>query len=243
MNFLVIGDACIDRYLYGSCPRICPEAPVPVFVEESRVVSDGMAGNVAANLRSLAGHEHTVATIFTPATIIKTRYVDATSNQMLLRVDNDGEIDEAFDRDAVDLEDYDAVIVSDYNKGFLSEDDLEHIARFSNLSFLDTKKPYGEWAAHFDFIKINQKEAEQGGYLEADHGGLIVTRGADGCWGNETYFPANEIEKLFDVCGAGDTFLAAFALTYTLTKDIKHAIDVAQNCCATVIGKRGTAVC
>ena len=31
MKILVIGDSCKDKYIYGLCDRMCPEAPVPVF--------------------------------------------------------------------------------------------------------------------------------------------------------------------------------------------------------------------
>jgi len=34
MKFLVIGDSCTDRFVYGSCDRLCPEAPVPVLNKE-----------------------------------------------------------------------------------------------------------------------------------------------------------------------------------------------------------------
>ena len=53
MKFLVIGDSCIDKFIYGSCERICPEAPVPVFNPLSSTENMGMAGNVKNNLEAL----------------------------------------------------------------------------------------------------------------------------------------------------------------------------------------------
>ena len=52
-KILVIGDMMIDHYLWGSCDRISPEAPVPVITiyNESRLL--GGAGNVINNLYSL----------------------------------------------------------------------------------------------------------------------------------------------------------------------------------------------
>ena len=45
-KILVIGELCIDKFVYGEVKRLSPEAPVPVFnpivTEENR----GMAGNV-----------------------------------------------------------------------------------------------------------------------------------------------------------------------------------------------------
>jgi rfaE bifunctional protein kinase chain/domain len=53
---LVVGDAMLDRYLFGSVERISPEAPVPVVLvtrEEERL---GGAANVALNVKSLGAH-------------------------------------------------------------------------------------------------------------------------------------------------------------------------------------------
>ena len=55
-KFLVIGDFCIDHFIYGATERINPEAPVPIFKPFEVVENYGMAGNVAENLSSL-GHE------------------------------------------------------------------------------------------------------------------------------------------------------------------------------------------
>ena len=46
---LIMGDYCTDVFVYGSCDRLSPEAPVPVFLESNRIVMDGMAGNVKNN--------------------------------------------------------------------------------------------------------------------------------------------------------------------------------------------------
>ena len=43
---LVIGDSCTDKFVYGKCERICPEAPVPVADLVWKSIADGMAGNV-----------------------------------------------------------------------------------------------------------------------------------------------------------------------------------------------------
>jgi rfaE bifunctional protein kinase chain/domain len=49
----VLGDAMLDRYLWGTASRLSPEAAVPVvdFVEQSECL--GGAGNVAANIATL----------------------------------------------------------------------------------------------------------------------------------------------------------------------------------------------
>ncbi|MFA7085960.1 MAG: D-glycero-beta-D-manno-heptose-7-phosphate kinase [Aliarcobacter sp.] len=62
-NILVIGDLMIDHYLWGSCDRISPEAPVQVVnvKKESSVL--GGAGNVINNLVALGSSVHVISVI------------------------------------------------------------------------------------------------------------------------------------------------------------------------------------
>src|SRR5471030_354955 len=46
----VIGDIMVDHYIYGSCDRISPEAPVPVVNTQQEEHTLGGAGNVIKNL-------------------------------------------------------------------------------------------------------------------------------------------------------------------------------------------------
>ena len=50
---LVVGDAMLDRYVFGRVERISPEAPVPVLTVEREVALPGGAGNVVRNLTAL----------------------------------------------------------------------------------------------------------------------------------------------------------------------------------------------
>jgi len=52
-SVLVIGDAMLDRYIYGAVTRISPEAPVPVLKVQSELAVPGGAGNVVRNLAAL----------------------------------------------------------------------------------------------------------------------------------------------------------------------------------------------
>ncbi len=52
-SVLVVGDAMLDRYVYGTVQRISPEAPVPVLTVEREVAMPGGAGNVVRNLTAL----------------------------------------------------------------------------------------------------------------------------------------------------------------------------------------------
>ena len=85
----VIGESCSDVYVYGSCRRMCPEAPVPIFVKESEHRNAGMAGNVVANLEALG---MTTELCTQPEVITKTRLVEQSRNHMLVRIDDDAKI-------------------------------------------------------------------------------------------------------------------------------------------------------
>ncbi|MGG5817199.1 D-glycero-beta-D-manno-heptose-7-phosphate kinase [Falsiroseomonas sp. HW251] len=52
-SVLVVGDAMLDRYVYGKVGRISPEAPVPVLTVERELAMPGGAGNVVRNLTAL----------------------------------------------------------------------------------------------------------------------------------------------------------------------------------------------
>lgn len=50
---LLIGDSCLDEYVYGTCERLNPEAPVPILKYQRKEIRQGMAWNVRENLKSL----------------------------------------------------------------------------------------------------------------------------------------------------------------------------------------------
>lgn len=55
-NILVVGDLMIDHYLWGSCERISPEAPVQIVDIKKETTVLGGAGNVINNLKSLGAN-------------------------------------------------------------------------------------------------------------------------------------------------------------------------------------------
>jgi len=64
-RLLVVGDAMLDRYWFGTVDRISPEAPVPVVrvnpsKEQERL---GGAANVAWNIKTLGAHPSLLTTI------------------------------------------------------------------------------------------------------------------------------------------------------------------------------------
>ncbi len=61
-NILVVGDLMIDHYLWGSCERISPEAPVQVVDIQKETTVLGGAGNVVNNFIAL-GAKVSVASV------------------------------------------------------------------------------------------------------------------------------------------------------------------------------------
>ena len=245
MKILVIGDTCKDVFVYGKCSRMCPDAPVPVFVPPYTKENRGMAGNVYENLRSFKAVE--VDLITNNTEITKTRYVDDLTNHMFVRVDSGEEkIERISNLDSIDFGQYDAVVISDYNKGFLRERDITQISLRHPLTFLDTKKLLGAWAEPVRFIKINHKE-----YATTEHtlfnypqlqNKLIITQGSRGCTHGGLNFPVSAVE-IKDTTGAGDSFLSALVFRYLHNKHIiNDAIEFANECASLVVQQRGVSL-
>jgi|TARA_R110000851_G_scaffold251350_2_gene403789 D-glycero-beta-D-manno-heptose-7-phosphate kinase len=241
MKIVVIGDSCVDQYIYGKSSRLCPDAPVPVLIPTKTVENGGMAKNVHANILSL-GIECNIIT--NTEKIVKTRYVHEHTNHMFIRIDtNEEKIKRISPSKLANLSSYDAVVISDYNKGFLREEDIQKICQSHPLVFMDTKKPLGPWASDCNYIKINEKEyehcKEHYGSLDTSLAeSLIVTLGPDGCRYKDDLFPVARVD-VKDMSGAGDTFLSGLVVEFLYSRDIKKAIDFANVCATQVVQKKG----
>ena len=247
MKVLIIGDSCKDVFVYGHIERLTPEAPVPVFNPNRELSNDGMAKNVANNVEALGC---TIYTITNPNSIKKVRYVDEKSKQLVLRVDEH----DYCDRVAVELPkgnkcriglggevEVGAIIISDYCKGFLHEDDIEYIAKNNINVFVDTKKELGDWINDVDYLKINSSEYESNKKFFKDNDIMdktIVTKGNEGCLFQGRIYPTEDV-LVKDISGAGDTFIAGLVVKYLKTNDIEKAIDFAQECTKIVVQKHG----
>jgi D-glycero-beta-D-manno-heptose-7-phosphate kinase len=147
-RILVVGDAMLDRYLFGEVERISPEAPVPVVRVTRQEERLGGAANVALNVKSL-GPRVTLITVVgddEPAQrlqqLLKAREVDAVLGrdpnlytcvklrvigraQQLVRVDFENQPDHEVLADMLSdfarvLASHDTVLFSDYGKGGLA---------------------------------------------------------------------------------------------------------------------------
>ena len=252
-SILIIGDSCKDVFVYGEISRLSPEAPVPVFNPIEEKSNDGMARNVANNVEAL---NTTIYTITNKNSIKKVRYVDKKSNQLVLRVDEHDYCDR-IDWDVLrniqdnkcrlpmgDVEDVDAIIVSDYCKGFLHEDDIEYICQSNDNVFVDTKKKLGDWINDCTYLKINSLEyAENKEFFVGSLGNnvfkkTIVTKGNEGCLFRDKIYTTDDVQ-VKDISGAGDTFIAGLVVEYVRSNDIEKAINFAQDCTKIVVQKHG----
>lgn len=168
-----------------------------------------------------------------------------------------------------ELEGADGVLLSDYDKGFFTEELVQRILQTCRERgvpvVVDFKPPNRAYFQGADIIAPNDAEAEamQPGFkaaaqeslagleqavrtLHAQVGGrnLVVTLGARGmCGFDGTDFflaPGNRVEAV-DAVGCGDTVRVGLALGYVLGLPLREAAELANDAAAVVVGKIGTA--
>lgn len=297
LRILVVGDVMLDHYIWGDATRISPEAPVPVVDIAKDTWTAGGAANVALNIASLGArctvagfigkdeagrmlreilHERAIDTVSTPgkaATIVKTRVL--VQHQQLCRLDREA-APEAYrvEPSAIErlLEKHvtacDAVILSDYAKGILTDALVARVTKLARaagkLVALDPK-PKRKLAFHgLDVITPNKREALQLAGLEwAPHSPypaadvcrrlhelyatrhLVITMGEDGMLlsseGRILKTIPTAAREVYDVSGAGDTALAGLVLALAARADLETAAHFANAAAGVVVGKLGTA--
>jgi D-beta-D-heptose 7-phosphate kinase/D-beta-D-heptose 1-phosphate adenosyltransferase len=239
---LVIGESCTDIFVYGTSERKSPEGNGPVFVPIRETYGAGMAANVANNLGAM-GLDVDIHS--DSGNIIKSRYVNKDTNELYLRVDENDSVNRIDTSKLSDISQYDAIIISDYCKGFLTEEDIANVASLHPLVILDTKKKLGDWCTDLKFIKINRLEWKNNKDVIRDNEWLfdkiICTLDKTGTAHRHTTYPVIPIENA-DVSGAGDTFTAGFVARYLDSKDISTSIEWGNYCAGEVIKKKGVSV-
>lgn len=277
MKILVVGDAILDHYIYGSVSRQSPEdITIPVVDVEREEYRLGGCLNVAANIRSISpGADVSLSSVFSrftgnilekkgilsdiscvmdersaavlkpsPRELVKTRVV-RSNGKHVVRIDNklrydDADVELYRSTFPANLNNYDAIVVSDYNKGLVNGFTLQKLKDYKGEVFVDTKqKDLSPWKNFI--VKINQKE-----YREAENWHdlkrLIVTMGEDGAFLSDPgmWFHGEKIESP-DVIGAGDVFLAGLVVSYMENKDLHKAINFANTVAAISVKQQGTA--
>lgn len=294
-NILVLGDLMIDHYLWGSCERISPEAPVQVVDIAKETTVLGGAGNVVNNLHSLGANVSVSSVIGNDEegrellnmlesinvncdniiiqenrkTSKKSRVIAVS--QQIIRYDKESKEDitetsvrkitEALSKN-ISL--YDAVILSDYGKGVLTDTLSEAIIELANVNnvkvLVDPKgsdfskykgayllTPNKKEAILATQIEIKDDESLKEALLklkkECDLDISLITLSEDGI---ATYDKEVEIfptvaKEVFDVTGAGDTVIASIAFALSAGMTLQETAAFSNLAAGVVVGKIGSA--
>jgi len=237
-DVLVIGDSCRDVFVYCDTSRLCPDVPVPVLNIVDQIENFGMAKNVQRNILTKI-ESCDLITNTNWQYITKTRYVHQKTNHTFFRVDTTHDI-KPINLNDINYNDYRIIVISDYDKGFLSESDIEIICNNHDCVFIDTKKILGSWINKAKFIKINNHEYQRSkNHITSEiRNKIIQTMGGDGCVFQSKRYRVKESE-VKDSTGAGDSFLAALVVCYVKTNDIYESIKYANDCASEVVKHRG----
>ena len=244
-KIILIGDSCKDVTHFGHVNRLSPEGPFPVLDYHSTEVADGMIMNVYNNFMNLLVRPDDV-TIYSKLCEEKIRYVDDVSQRQLMRMDSPIlEDNKAIDLTGLllaDLSDFDAIVISDYNKGYVTYDFVQNLRKkYHGPIFIDSKKPD---LVKFKgcIVKINRDEWNKR-TSEGDDT-YIITGGRDDVTirfagsTHEEYVQPPQVET-HDPCGCGDTFLAAFVYDYLNNQDMIKATEFAVQAAAVTVTKTG----
>ncbi len=290
-RILVLGDLMMDKYIWGDVNRISPEAPIPVVVTKNDTSCLGGAGNVGHNLQSLgavpiltgivgkdkAGDwvRKTVSDnrgIFiskTRPTTVKTRVI--AHHQHVVRVDREEKkpisprlTDKVYK--FIQQEKFDALIISDYNKGLVTDSllkkvlsfaqrakipvcvdpKLEHFFSFSPITMMTPNHLEAEKIVHH--ACLTDQEVEKAGATilsKISTKCLIIKRGERGLSvferGKKTLHIPTLAKEVYDVTGAGDTVIAVSSLALVAGASIRDAALLANIAAGVVVGKLGTA--
>jgi len=297
-KILVIGDLMIDEYLWGSCERISPEAPVQIvdIKKETKVL--GGAGNVINNLVSLgaevevmsvvgideAGNEikSMLDTLKVTSFLVeqesrktsrKTRLM--ASHSQVVRYDkeskeniSDNSVNLLLDKLQIRLNEdanYDVILLSDYNKGVLTNDFLKKVidlASSHNIKVLaDPKgKDFSKYSGAY-FLTPNKKEAEQASDItitdeqslkkaleilkqKANLSLSLITLSENGVAvlkDDKVITKPTVAREVYDVTGAGDTVLASLGFALSLDLSIEESLEFANLAAGIIVGKLGSA--
>lgn len=294
-KILVIGDVMLDVYIRGTVRRISPESTCPVLEDcETPRMSLGGAANVARQLSASAFSVYLCGGIGTDAegariqalmaeadirsrlvagpdirTTVKTRYLTA-DNRQLLRVDRDCSYAPSrpdYAEALQELEDgnYGAVVLSDYNKGFLCEDLCQTVIALCRQRgipvVVDIKTSCDKYRGA-TVVKGNRREMERlcaslgiaderlcdrlqhvCHRLQCDH--AVMTDGGDGIRGYSRKGGYVSVSAphvpIFDVTGAGDVVTAFIAmLLHEGDLTLKEILEYANRAAGKKISQTGT---
>ncbi len=235
-KILLLGESCLDVYHYGTCDRLNPEAPVPVLKENKLEIKSGMAANVKANLKSLG---LSVSHLTNKEKLEKHRLIDTRFNCHIARYDI-GESEKIKPLYTI-TEDFDILVISDYNKGFITPSFATTICEaYKDKTILVDSKKQDLSCYKNCILKINEKEFRECVDID-DSCELIVTLGDKGAYYKSKLYETDKTE-VFDVCGAGDVFLSSLTFGFLYYNNMDKAIKLANKLASLSVSKTGTYV-
>jgi D-beta-D-heptose 7-phosphate kinase/D-beta-D-heptose 1-phosphate adenosyltransferase len=294
-KILVLGDLMIDHYLWGSCERISPEAPVQVVDVAKETTVLGGAGNVINNLKALGADVSVAGVIGDDANGEELREmlreIDVASqnliiqagrktskksriiavSQQILRYDKesknaieDASVEKILDSIKESIKEYDALILSDYGKGVLTEDLCQGVIALANENgvkvLVDPKgSDFAKYRGAY-LLTPNKKEAQLATGIDIDDEASLkeallqlksecdldislITLSEDGIaiFDEKLKRFPTVAKEVFDVTGAGDTVIASIAYALSACKDIDETAKFANLAAGIVVGKIGSA--
>ncbi|MCP4969622.1 MAG: D-glycero-beta-D-manno-heptose-7-phosphate kinase [Arcobacter sp.] len=294
-NILVIGDLMIDQYLWGNCDRISPEAPVQVVDIKKETSVLGGAGNVISNLVSLGAKVNVMSVIGNDEVGVDIKHMlDAqsvksflvkqkgrktskktrimASHSQVVRYDKESKnnisqesVKKLFSKLQEKINAYDIILLSDYDKGVLTEDLIKKVITYANKHNIKVLvDPKGDDYTRYDgayLLTPNKKEAEQASNIiienedrlkdaleqlkkDASLDVSIITLSENGIailQNDEVVVKPTVAREVYDVTGAGDTVLASLGFALSLNTDIYKAVEFANLAAGVVVGKLGSA--
>jgi len=293
-SVLVLGDVMLDQYYSGHVSRISPEAPVPVVKVEDCFYAPGGAANVAYNISRLGALPRLIGTIGgdqngkTLSLILKKKGVESSlirinsptitkmriigEHRQIVRLDfeNCAEMSEDNEAEAAELIERfaglsDAIIISDYAKGFCSatlcRKAIGIASSFNKYVIIDPKGTDWDKYSGSYIVSPNLKELRE--ICSADIknedseieecareilkrysiDNLLVTRSDRGMSlirKKDAFHIQAETREVSDVTGAGDTAIASLTLGIAGGMDILDAVKLSNKAAGIVVGKLGT---
>jgi rfaE bifunctional protein kinase chain/domain len=247
---LTVGDNMIDRYVFCTSSRLCPEAPVPVLVPTETLVRNGGAAHVSDQMQALCGASWN---FFTNAPTIKTRYM--VGHHLVMRFDEDKNIAiadaqkiEGLAKHLKDNPRYDVVIISDYAKGLITAEFCEWIVAYCSKEKIPViVDPKGaKWAKYQGCDLICPNAAELKAWDDASRFPFMLFKRGEkglslyqpsGC----TDYPA-QAKHVFDVTGAGDIVVAVAAAVIGAGGTLTQAAAISNIAAGWSVGEVGTVI-
>ena len=281
ITIVLAGDFMIDHYIMGTSNRISPEAPVPIVIPKEEYSIPGGAGNVAMNLCAMGANVVCLGTVGDDnwgerlLSLLKNKGINIdgidiiknhpttlkqriySNGKQVARLDTEKILDWNPQMSDHNLDNYDACIISDYNKGAANNIKLD-----IETLIVDPKKDDFSVYKNAHIITPNLNELQRATKIKIQDDQSIVVacneligkhnfdyivakKGNQGMTivGQDNFvkhIKAHSVKNP-DVTGAGDTVNAVLSVVYAKTKDIELAAKIANTAAAIVVAKPGTA--